>query len=138
MNYISFSYNNKSSVFIWKVHSDHIHKGSEIIDDGNELRLMINFPLNLPKLFIFHKDDQKGWTRGEVLNIISRTYKQIYKDELSTSTINDNKSITDTRPETNGVHGLHTYYLTELFITEMIYDFKKDYWLVCLSGVHCG
>ncbi len=149
MNYISFSYYNKAPIFIWKIHDDRVEKGAEIIDDNLELRLLINYPLNLPKLFIYTKSESKeiinGWTRNEVLNIISRTYKQIYKEELNTATIKhtrdrsfsvDNKPTSEIRPETNGIHGLHTYYLTELYITEMIYDFKKDYWHVCVSGSH--
>ena len=98
-----------------------------------------------------------GWTRNEVLNIISRTYKNIYREEMKTATmgldVTRQRSASDecffprspattapattapaTRAETNGIHAIHTYNLSDLYITEIIFDFKKDYWRVGVSG----
>jgi hypothetical protein len=159
MNYISFSYNNKTPIFIWKISNEHVVKGNEIVEESDELRLLIDFPLKLPKLFIYSKkltygleEKSDGWTRNEVLNIISRTYKNIYREEMKTATLGSDItrqfSVSDgcfsprspaiapatPRAETNGIHHIHTYNLSDLYITEIIFDFKKDYWRVGVSG----
>lgn len=149
MNYISFSYNNKIPIFIWKISNEYVVKGDEIVEESDELRLLIDFPLKLPKLYIYSKkltygleEKTDGWSRNEVLSIISRTYKNIYKEEMKTTTMGLNfstfdKSLspqTSIRTETNGIHHIHTYNLSDLYITEIIFDFKKDYWRVGVSG----
>jgi hypothetical protein len=155
MNYISFLYNNKTPIFIWKISNEHIVKGDEIVEESDELRLLIDFPLKLPKLYIYSKkltygleEKTDGWTRNEVLNIISRTYKNIYREEMKTATmgldVTRQRSASDEcffprspaipRAETNGIHAIHTYNLSDLYITEIIFDFKKDYWRVGVSG----
>jgi hypothetical protein len=164
MNYISFLYNNKTPIFIWKISNEHVVKGNEIVEESDELRLLIDFPLKLPKLFIYSKkltygleEKSDGWTRNEVLNIISRTYKNIYREEMKTATLGSDttrqRSVSDgcfspresaistpaiapaiRRAETNGIHHIHTYNLSDLYITEIIFDFKKDYWRVGVSG----
>lgn len=130
MNYVSFVYKDKSPIFIWKINNEKLSRADEILEDANQIRILFDFPFRLPKLMIYEKqeNEQKGWSRLEILTLISRTYKQFYKDEVRTITTDQKKLEFHPRIETNGIHGIYGHNISELQIKEMIFDFSKDYW----------
>lgn len=130
MNYISFAYKDKSPIFIWKINNEKLIRADEIIEDSNKIRILFDFPFRLPKLMIYDKpeNEQKGWSRLEILTVINRTYKQFYREETRTMTIDQKKLDFYPRIETNGIHGIFKHNISELQIKEMIFDFTKDYW----------
>ena len=159
--FISFRYSDtKNGIPLWRIHKDKIYNPNEVVV-VDDFRVVIDYPLRFPKLFIFNvesKDDDYSssidfdvissfphtneFTRTEILNIISRTYKMIYKEEKNTSTliINENSQIPrlvpakGKRQESNGVYGLHSYHLTDLKISGMIYVPTYDYWKLFIKG----
>lgn len=130
MNYISFAYKDKLPIFIWKINNDKLLRPNEILEDSSQIRILFDFPFRLPKLMIHAKqeNEQKGWTRLEILTIISRTYKQFYKEEVRTMTVDQKKLEFHPRIETNGIHGIYDHDISSIVIKEMMFDFNKDYW----------
>jgi hypothetical protein len=155
-NFISFKYTETEdkknhNIHLWRIHKHMIDKHNEIIING-DFRVLIDFPLRLPKLLIFRPDEDyeddcefdlisafpraNGFTRGEILNILSRTYKNIYKEEKLTATkdLHELSKIPYKKFETNGIHGIYDYLITDLKINGMIYNDKYDYWKLFVSG----
>lgn len=166
--FVSFKYSNQTGVSLWRIHRNKINNPDEVVVE-NDFRVVIDFPFRFPRLFIFNADNEEyysnsidfdvisafphitGFTRDKVLNILSRTYKNIYKEEkatmtnisptseinmsptripiLPTSNIQKNKRI-----ETNGIYGIHSYDLIDLKINGMIYVPSYDYWKLFVEG----
>lgn len=150
-----------NGVHLWRVCKNKIENPNELIIHSN-FRVVIDYPLRFPKLFIFEpfelsdynseKADDfdllsaitpiNGFSRFEILNILSQTYKNIYKEEKSTMTaiINNhcehNKvNMRANNVETNGVHSIYDQELTRLSLNGMIYNNQFDYWKLFVSSV---
>lgn len=159
--FVTFKYSNQlTGVPIWRINKNLIFNPNEVLVHDT-FRVVIDFPLKFPKLYIFEPRSQdedyseniefdiisslprpNNFTRLEILNLISRTYKNIYKEEKNTATLSIASNIPggisggakNKRPETNGIHSIYDYEITQLNINGMLYCPNQDYWKLFMQS----
>ena len=87
-----------------------------ILEPNTEYNLIIDYPLSTPfsrKLNTF----SKGMTKLELVDLVCRTYKQIYKEEnRSTKVKEDYLEGTYNRVKTNGKYGIWGHHIGDLIL----------------------
>ena len=80
----------------------------------NPIHIQYDYPLTIP-LIKSYKTTKNGFTKSELIRLISADYKMIYREELSTSTVIP--VIMDgsyNRNRTNGKYGIWGHALSDL------------------------
>ena len=99
-----------------------------ILPPNQNFTLKITYPLSVPYKCIF--DTKNGMTRRQVVDLIVKSYKKIYKEENKTSSIKEalGKDIGSVpyfnRIKTNGKHGIWGHVLSDLILCSL--DIKKN------------
>ncbi len=92
--------------------------------------LVIDYPLENPVEIEITSKSNKGFSRGELVEIISAEYKKIYQTEESTASIKTippakrNGSIN--RNTTNGKYGIWGHDIGDLDLSEIIVDWTNQ------------
>jgi len=105
----------------------------EIVLNEKKVRLIIDYPLKKPASFDLQ--NEKGFTRRDLILAIQEKYKQVYKEEeesAGTKTIPlEKREGLINRNETNGKYGIWGHDLIDLYLTD-IEVYKDDDGVVSL------
>ena len=100
---------------------DQVISVDEVVLNDKKVQLIIDYPLKKPASFTL--ENEKGFTRRELILAIQEKYKQVYKEEeesAATKTIPKNRREgLSNRNETNGKYGIWGHDLTDLYLTDI-------------------
>ena len=100
---------------------DQVISVDEVVLNDKKVQLIIDYPLKKPASFTL--ENEKGFTRRELILAIQEKYKQVYKEEeesAATKTIPMNRREgLSNRNETNGKYGIWGHDLTDLYLTDV-------------------
>ena len=100
---------------------DQVISVDEVVLNDKKVQLIIDYPLKKPVSFTL--ENEKGFTRRELILAIQQKYKQVYKEEeesAATKTIPMNRREgLSNRNETNGKYGIWGHDLTDLYLTDV-------------------
>ena len=99
----------------------------EIVLNDKKVQLIIDYPLK--KSVIFKLENDKGFSRKDLILAIQEKYKEIYKIEEETAKIKtipvNNREGLLNRNETDGKFGIWGHDLSDLYLTDI--EVYKDY-----------
>ncbi len=112
--------------------------------------IIFNFPFcngNFP--YQFNADNDKYFTRIDLLTCISKTYKKIYKEENKTSNVPEETCeqykkrtgcikchYVNSRMPTNGKYCIYSFWLKEILLDEIFYNHDANICTVYAYGDH--
>lgn len=101
----------------------------KIVLNDKKVQLIIDYPLK--KSVIFKLENDKGFSRKDLILAIQEKYKEIYKTEEETAKIKtipvNNREGLSNRNETNGKFGIWGHDLSDLYLTDIeVYKDDKD------------
>ncbi len=99
-----------------------LEKPDEQVIDADKVVILYGYPLKEQYMVEYSSDS--GFTRKQLAEFISSTYQQIYRDELSSSTVNvktmkERKATQNglmNRNKTNGTYGIWGHDLSDLVL----------------------
>ena len=93
--------------------------GDEILVKNTLINIIFDYPLNNPHTFEFK--NEKGFSRKDLVLLISKKYKEIYAEEEVTSTVKtipvDKRTGIINRNETQGKYGIWGHDLSDLVLS---------------------
>ncbi len=104
----------------------------ELVLKYRRIRLVIDYPLTTTAVFEMTTEKQ-GFSRSELISIISKKYHRIYSEEEKTMTNSASKSVRtiENRQETNGKYGICCHDITDLDVSEIdVYEVTGEIYLI--------
>jgi hypothetical protein len=102
----------------------------EIVLIANEAILLIDYPLNNPVEIEIKSEKSDGFTRGELIKLISREYNRIYKEEEESSQVKtiplEEREDLINRNETNGKYGIWGHDIDDLDLSAIIVKWEHS------------
>ncbi len=102
----------------------------EIVIKENVAILIIDYPLSKPINIEIESSNSRGFSKDELVKIISREYKRIYKEEEESSAKNkvvpkDARKGLINRNTTNGKYGIWGHDIDDLDLSAVIIRYKE-------------
>ncbi|MGJ8592909.1 MAG: hypothetical protein ACSHXF_10195 [Aquaticitalea sp.] len=112
-----------------KAEIEHLIGKDQVVIHERNVLLIIDYPLNEPVEINIRSNDQKGFTRKELIEKISEEYFRIYAEEEESATtktipIDERKTIIN-RNQTDGVYGIWGHDLADLVLSSIIVTHKN-------------
>lgn len=123
---IQLKYKNQAPVYIKNPKFDELEDKDEIIIPKKNISILFAYPLHNKVNFTFDTDSE-GFSREDILQLISESYEEIYKTENETSKIKEGTlEGTKNRNGTNGKYSIYGHFLENLILHEISVEDRDD------------